>query len=90
VDAFTERCVKGIQANEAQCRAYAERSIAIVTALNTHLGYGQAAEVAKQALASGKTIRQVVLEKGLMPEAQLDEILRLEAMTDPGIPGYNV
>ncbi len=90
VHVFTERCVKGIQANEAQCRAYAERSTAIVTALSTHLGYAKAAEVAKQALASGRTIREVVLEKDLMPEPQLDEILRLEAMTDPGIPGYNV
>lgn len=89
VKAFTERCVTGICANEAQCRAYAQRSIAIVTALSPHLGYAQAAEVAKQALASGKTIREVVLEKRLMPEAQLDEILRLEAMTEFGIPGYN-
>jgi aspartate ammonia-lyase len=89
VHAFNERCVKGIQASEAQCRAYAERSIAIVTALSPHIGYAQSAEVAKQALATGKTIREVVLEKGLMPEAQLDRILRVDAMTEPGIPGDN-
>ncbi|BAY15749.1 aspartate ammonia-lyase [Anabaenopsis circularis NIES-21] len=78
---LTERCIQNITANKERCLAYAEGSLALVTALNTHIGYLNAAEVAKESLASGKSLRQIVLEKGLMTEAELAEVLNLEQMS---------
>ena len=66
VDSFTRLCVAGIQADEVRCKAYAEASMSIVTVLNPHIGYAAAAEIAKEYIASGKSIRQIVLEKGLL------------------------
>ncbi len=82
---FADSCIKGVRAHEERCRAYARGSMSIVTALNPHIGYAKAAEVAKEYLASGKTIKQIVLDKGLMTEQQLSEVLDLRAMTVPGI-----
>ena len=87
IEAFTERCVWGIQANEARCRALAEGSMGLATALNPHIGYGAAAKVAQEALARGVPLRQVVLERGYLTAKQLDAILDPIAMTEPGIPG---
>jgi len=84
---LADRCVDGITANVAQMREYAESSPAIVTPLNGYLGYEEAAGIAKQALAERKTIRQVVLERGHVPdrisEAELDEALDVVRMTRP-------
>ncbi|MGQ9523247.1 MAG: aspartate ammonia-lyase [Armatimonadota bacterium] len=82
---FRELCVKGITANEARCRRYAESTAALATALNPYIGYAKAAEVAKEALASGKTIREVVVEKGLLSEEKAAEVLDPRPMTEPGI-----
>ena len=60
-----------------------ERSIGIVTAVVPALGYERASEVAKEALASGRAVRELILEKGYLTAAQLDELLSLEAMTRP-------
>ncbi|PSK87388.1 fumarase class II [Murinocardiopsis flavida] len=84
---FADRCVAGIEANEERCREYAESSPSIVTPLNRHIGYEEAAKVAKQALAERKTIRQVVVERGhlangTLTEAQLDEALDVLKMTN--------
>ncbi len=76
-----EKCFKGITANRERCLAYAEGSLSLVTALNTHIGYLNAAAVAKESLETGKSLRQIVLEKGLMSEEQLAEILNLEEMS---------
>ncbi|MBE9205658.1 aspartate ammonia-lyase [Nostoc sp. LEGE 06077] len=81
ISVLTERCIQNITANKERCLAYAEGSLALVTALNTHIGYLNAAEVAKESLASGKSLRQIVLEKGLMTEAELAEVLNLEQMS---------
>ncbi len=81
IDAFTERCVNGIKANEEKCREYLEKNPIAVTALNPYIGYEKAAEVAKRAYGEGKTIRQVVLEMGLLPEDKLDKILDYKKMT---------
>ena len=62
---LADRCVDGITANEERCREYAESSPSVVTPLNKYIGYEEAAKVAKQALAERKTIREVVLERGL-------------------------
>jgi fumarate hydratase class II len=85
---FADRCVDGITANEEQCRTYAESSPSIVTPLNRYIGYEEAAKVAKQSLKEGKTVKQVVLERGYvdqgkLTEAQLDEALDVLRMTHP-------
>jgi aspartate ammonia-lyase len=84
IDSFTRRCLLGIRANEARCQAFAEASMSIVTALNPYIGYAAAAEIAKEYLASGKSIRQIVLHKGLLSEKDLDRIFDLRNMTEPG------
>ena len=68
-----------------RCKAYAEGSMSVVTVLNPHIGYQKAAEIAKEYLASGKPIRELVLEKGLFTSEQLDKIFDLHGMTEPGI-----
>ncbi len=82
VDAFTRLCIAGIHADEARCRAYAEASTSVVTVLNPYIGYAAAAEIAKESITSGKSIRQIVLEKGLLSEAQLERIFDLRDMTE--------
>ena len=81
IRAFTTRCLDGITANADRCHHFAERSAALVTALNTHIGYLKAAAVAKEVLSSHKSIRQIVLEQKLMTEAELSKALDLDAMT---------
>jgi aspartate ammonia-lyase len=85
IDVFVRFCVEGITANEEVCKQYAEGSMSIVTVLNPHIGYAKAAEIAKEYLKSGKPIRQLVLEKGLLTAEQLDKIFDLRGMTEPGI-----
>ena len=90
IRAFTDRCVRGIVANEACCRELAERSMGLATALNPYIGYLAAAEVAHEALEQGKTLREVVLENGLLTAGKLDAILDPVKMTEPGIPGRDL
>ena len=81
---FTNKCVNGITVNEERCYQYATGSMSIVTALNPYIGYSKAAEVAKESLLTGKSIKETVLEKGLMPGERLDELLSPISMTKPG------
>ncbi|GAA6617695.1 aspartate ammonia-lyase [Scytonema sp. NUACC26] len=81
IAALTERCIKGITANRERCLAYAEGSLALVTALNPHIGYLNAAAVAKESLETGQSLRQIVLERGLMTEEELAQVLNLEQMS---------
>jgi fumarate hydratase, class II len=85
--AFTGRCVTGIQANEERARELLLRNPSIATALNLHIGYDRASEVAKQAAREGRSVREVVLELGLMDEAAVDGALDVRDMTEPGFPG---
>jgi len=85
LDVFVNFCVNGIKANEDRCEAYAEGSMSIVTVLNPLIGYEKAAEIAKEYLSSGKSVKQLVLEKGLMTKNDLDELFALRGMTEPGI-----
>ena len=85
IDVFNRFCVKGITANEERCRMYAEGSMSIVTVLNPHIGYAAAAEIAKEYLNSGTSIRTLVKEKGLLTDDQIDEIFDFYKMTEPGI-----
>ena len=80
---LAERCVEGIEADAARCRSYAERTLGLATALNPYIGYLAAAAVAKEALATGRTLREVILERGLLTVRQLDQILDPMAMTEP-------
>jgi aspartate ammonia-lyase len=82
--AFTDKCIKGITANEDRCYQYATNSMSIVTALNPYIGYSKAADIAKESLLTGKSIKEVMQEKNLMPEEKLDEILSPMSMTKPG------
>lgn len=72
---FADRCIVGLEANEERLRTLAESSPSIVTPLNSAIGYEEAAKVAKQALAEGKTIRQTVIDRGLVPEKLSEEEL---------------
>jgi len=85
VAAFTEKCVKGIVANKEKCRQYAEMSMSLVTVLNPIIGYAKAAEIVKEALASGKTIVETIKEKNIMSAEKLAEILDLKKLTEPGV-----
>jgi fumarate hydratase class II len=85
---LADRCVNGLEANEEVTRAYAEGSPSIVTPLNKYIGYDEAAAIAKQALKEGRTIREVVIERGhvkdgKLTEEQLDEALDVLRMTHP-------
>jgi aspartate ammonia-lyase len=85
--ALRTRTVDGIEADEARCRELLERSTAVATSLSPYIGYAKTAEIAKASVATGRPIRDLVLERGLMDAQQLDRILSVEAMTKPGIAG---
>jgi len=87
VAVFTEKCVRGISANEERCRTLAEHSLGLATALGPKIGYSAASEVAQEALASGKPIREVVVEKGILTPQEIDDLLKPTELTEPGIPG---
>lgn len=76
-------CIEGIKANRERCRVYAETSYGIAAALNPHIGYTKAAECVKESVQTGKTLRQVVLEKKLLPKSLLDQVLSSENLTRP-------
>jgi fumarate hydratase class II len=84
---LAERCVEGIEADEAQCAYWLERSPALVTALAPRIGYAESAKLAKEAVAEGLTVKELVTRKKLLEGAELDEVLDLRAMTELGIPG---
>ena len=84
---LAERCVEGIEADAAQCAYWLERSPALVTALAPKIGYAESAKLAKEAVAKNVTVRQLVMEKGLLQGKELDQVLDLRAMTELGVPG---
>ncbi|HEY0601263.1 MAG TPA: class II fumarate hydratase [Herpetosiphonaceae bacterium] len=86
-DAFRVNCVEGITANRKRCQELLERNPSIATALNKSIGYDEAAKVAKESASSGRSVRDVVKERGLLSDDQLDTVLNVRDMTEPGIPG---
>jgi aspartate ammonia-lyase len=76
--------VDGITANREVCRAMVENSIGLVTALNPYLGYEKSTLVAEEALQSGRSVYEIVLERGYLDRSELEEILSPENMTKPG------
>ena len=85
--AFADRCVTGIEANEPRAKQLLEKNPSIATALNPYIGYDKAVEVAKEAARAGRSVRDVVEEKGLLKPEEIDEALDVRGMTEPGLPG---
>ncbi|MFP5269663.1 aspartate ammonia-lyase [Coleofasciculus sp.] len=81
LSALTQKCLAGITARRDRCLDYAEGSLALVTALNPHIGYLNAAAIAKESLETGKSLRQIVLDKGLMSAEDLAKVLDLDKMS---------
>ncbi len=79
-----EKCVMGITADKKRCMDYAERTLMMVTRLTPKIGYDNAAKIAKKAMAENKSLREVVLEEGILPKDKLDEVLDLKKMTKGG------
>jgi fumarate hydratase class II len=86
-DAFAEKCVTGIVANRERCNELVELSMAMVTSLAPRIGYDQAAEIAKESARTGKTVRELCVEKKVLPETELNRILDPVSMTEPGGEG---
>jgi len=84
---LAEKCVNGITANEDRCLELVENSFVMLTALSPYIGYEAASDLAHESIATGKTIRQTALDKGLFTADQLDAILSTVEMTKPGIAG---
>ncbi|HEV7721904.1 MAG TPA: aspartate ammonia-lyase, partial [Iamia sp.] len=83
---FADRALAGIEADRDRCRAYAEATPQAATALNPVLGYERVAALVKESAKTGRTIRQVVLDAGIMDEAELDRALDLLSLTEGGVP----
>ncbi|WP_435178934.1 class II fumarate hydratase [Halorussus sp. AFM4] len=86
-EVFAEKFVRKLEANEEHVEKQVEQSMALATALNPHIGYDKASDAAKTALKEGKTVKQVVVEKGYLSEEEADEVIDPEAMTHRGILG---
>jgi fumarate hydratase class II len=84
-DNFRKRCIEGLKADERRCREMVEQSLALATALVPEIGYDRAAEIAKKAYASKRTIKEVAEEEGLLPQERLDSLLDPRRMTNGGI-----
>lgn len=87
LDVFNRFALEGMEANRARCRAYVDQSFGIVTALNPHLGYDVAAQLVKESMATGISLRELIVEKQLLTQDEMDEILDPVQMTTPGIAG---
>ena len=90
VNTFVDNCVIGITANATRCRYFVENSVGIITAICPYVGYQKAAEIAKEAIKTGESVRKLIIEKGLLTKEQMDEIMDPVQMTEPGISGKTV
>ena len=82
--AFTEKCVRGVTADESRCRRYAESTPALATILDTLCGYQKASEIVKRSLATGKSVREAAVELGYVTREEADKLLSPEALIRPG------
>ena len=87
VETFVDNCVLGITANETRCRYLVENSVGIITAICPYVGYQKAADIAKKAIKTGESVRDLILAEKSMTEEQLKCILDPVNMTEPGISG---
>ncbi|MBD9499921.1 class II fumarate hydratase [Pseudomonas sp. BGr12] len=84
---FNTHCVAGMEPDAAKMREHLDRGLMLVTALNPHIGYDKAAEIAKKAYAEGKTLREAALELGYLTDAEFDQWVRPETMLEAGQNG---
>ena len=84
---FADRCIGGITANVARCEETVERNLSICTALAPKTGYDIAAAISREAQATGRTIREVARERGVLPDEEINTLLDFAKMTEPGVPG---
>lgn len=87
VKTLVDNCIVGITANEKHCKDMVDNSVGVITAICPYVGYEKAADIAKEALKSGQSVRELILEKGVMNEEELNTILDPYTMTEPGIVG---
>ncbi|HEE9033311.1 MULTISPECIES: aspartate ammonia-lyase [Bacillus cereus group] len=87
---FCEYCIEGITANEELLKQYVEKSVGIITAVNPHIGYEVASRIAREAIETGKSVRELCLEHGVLTEEELDIILDPFEMTHPEIAGASL
>jgi aspartate ammonia-lyase len=80
---FTEKCIAGITANDKRCNFYVQATVSLATALNPYIGYAKAADIAKEAVATGRSIIEIAREKKLLSEKEIEEILDPARMTEP-------
>lgn len=88
--AFTQYCLSGIEANRERMKEYVEKSVGVITAVNPHLGYETAARIAREAILTGKSVRELCLHYNVLTEEELDLILDPFEMTHPGIAGASL
>ncbi len=81
-----DRCIVGIRANKERCAKMVEQNVGVVTALVPYIGYQPSCDIAKEARATGKSVRALVIEKGLMTEAELSHVFAPSRVTRPGKP----
>ena len=86
-NAFVDKCLSGMEANRPRCKELLELNPSLATALNSAIGYDLAAKIAKEAVSSGRTVREVALEIEALDEKTLDSLLEVQSLTQPGIPG---
>jgi fumarate hydratase class II len=86
---FTDKCIVGIKADKKRCEDMIEKSLAMCTVLAPIIGYDAAAKLAKEAYETGKTVRQVAIEKKILPEDELDKLLDPWSMTEPGVTSWS-
>ncbi|MGH9210296.1 MAG: class II fumarate hydratase [Acidimicrobiales bacterium] len=82
---FADRCIAGIEADVERCRAYAESSPSLGASLNPYIGYEAAAEVVKESIRTGRSVREIVVERGLLTDEQVDKALDVLGMTEGGL-----
>jgi fumarate hydratase class II len=82
---FADRCVAGIEADVDRCRAYAESSPSLGTSLNPYIGYDAASDVVKESIATGRSVREIVVERGLLGDDEVDRALDVLGMTKGGV-----
>ncbi|WP_280770685.1 aspartate ammonia-lyase [Salipaludibacillus daqingensis] len=90
IDVFDRHCIQGIKANNERMEQYVNQSVGVITAINPHIGYESASSIAKEAIATGRPVRDICIERGVLSEDELDEILDPYEMTNPGISGKSL
>lgn len=90
VRVFITRLIEGLEANVERCKLLVEQSVGIITAINPHVGYETASMIAKEAITTGRSVREICLERGILTAEELDVILNPLEMTTPGIAGAHL